>query len=252
MKIFTTITDEKRISLFNQTAKRFSTYVEIVKLDIWKGFYDRLQVYKRVLSKCKEDEICCFVDSYDVLINSNTKEILKKFNEYNCDLLIGAELNCFPDRLCRNYELKFLDTNSKYNYPNGGTYIGYAHAIMKMLNWKPKSEQKIMCKKHGDQAYLSEYYLANASDKILLDKHCRVFQNMHMVPLQDFEIKDGQVYNKVLQTFPCFVHFNGGVTVTNDGKNLMEIFVNKMKAGEGDFKECKQLITDTCYPISQV
>tara|TARA_Y100000816_G_C26070016_1_gene562725 strand:- start:50 stop:814 length:765 start_codon:yes stop_codon:yes gene_type:complete len=254
MIICTLVTDESRTKWLKESAKLNGVEIKFIKLDKWKGFSHRLREYLKFIQKYDDNEIICFIDAYDVLINNTFEDLLSKFKESSCELLIGAEINCFPDThkplYDKLYESHVIESN--YIYPNGGTYIGYKHALEKMYKWKTKEETKLICKKYGDQAYVSEYYMNNKLESIKLDSDCKTFQNMHMVPWKDLNFIDGKMYNTIKKTYPCFIHFNGGCYRQENGENIMPIFIDFMKKGHGDLNSYQQIITDTCYPVKQI
>ena len=76
--------------------------------------------------------------------------------------------------------------------------------------------------------------------KIQLDYGQQLFQLMWAISWHDFEIRDGRVYNKILGTKPAFLHFNGNCYESNEGVNVMPIFIEKAK---------KSLLTKETYDM---
>ena len=251
--IYTFYTDETRIQYLRDSALLNNVDVCYLKKDTWNGYVDKIIAIDNIIQKHNEDDIICFIDAYDVLVNQDVNYLLEKFNNYNCELLIGAELNCYPDI----YKQMFPYVDSKYKYVNSGGYIGYKHAIQKIFQWKFYEEIHRICSNGGDQTYFIEYYLTHFSDKIKLDTKCHIFQNMHLVGWNELNFNSGKLYNKVLDKFPCFIHFNGGTWQQNNGENIMPIFLEKMKTTfinktTDNLDNYSQIITSTCYPHPQI
>jgi hypothetical protein len=258
LHIFTFGTSEARLTYLRQTEEFHGSKVNYIKMDKWNGYVDKLTYMKKYTANIPLDDIVCFVDGYDVLINSGLDAILSKFREYDCELLLGAELNCYPEQYRAAMDAVNTNHANFYRYINSGGYIGYNRAIRDLLFWKSEEEMGAICQNGGDQTYVIEYYLARHADmNIRLDIYCRIFQNMHWVDWQCIQWKSGIVYNLVMGTTPCFIHFNGGVWQTQTRENIMPVFVAKMRESKNtdewlNLDGYNQIITPTCFPHRQL
>jgi hypothetical protein len=251
--VYTFYTDETKITYLKESALLNNMQVMYLKKDNWNGYVDKIIAMDNIIKKHSDNDIICFIDAYDVLINQNLDYLLKNFNYYNCDLLIGAELGCYPDK----YKDCYHFINSKNKYVNSGGYIGYKYALQNLFNWKSIDNIYHICSDGGDQSYLTEYFISNHSDKIRLDVECLIFQNMHLVNWNELNFNNGKLYNKILNKFPCFIHFNGGSWQQNNYENIMPIFIEKMKSTfenkiTDNLNNFQQIITPTCYPHPQI
>jgi hypothetical protein len=202
----------------------------------WTGYVDKIGCMIGLLSS---DEIApddC-VDAYDVLCYADKAEILRKFEVLDCALVLGAELTCYPEEnqlvydyvrqeqkhdqnkrrglrglaQSANCPLRGRSVGSPY-YVNSGGYMGTKAALLAMLTWKPLDQIKDICILGGDQNYVTQYYLEHAlttDNRIKLDTEQVLFQNLHKVDLAECSFRGGRFHNDVLDTWPCFVHFNG-------------------------------------------
>jgi hypothetical protein len=80
---------------------------------------------------------------------------------------------------------------------------------------------------------------------------------MHLVGWNELTFDNGKLYNNVLNTKPCFIHFNGGTWQQNNGENIMPVFIQKMKSTlenntVDNLNDFSQIITSTCYPHPQI
>jgi hypothetical protein len=151
----------------------------------------------------------------------------------------------------------YPNVDSKYKYVNSGGYIGYKYAIQELFNWKSYDDIYKICSNGGDQSYFTEYFISKHSDKVNLDSKCLIFQNMHLVNWNELIFENGKLYNTIMKTKPCFIHFNGGTWQQNNHENIMPIFIEKMKLtlennSNDDLTSYSQIITSTCYPHSQI
>ena len=76
---------------------------------------------------------------------------------------------------------------------------------------------------------------------------------MHLISWAEIDFRNGRVYNNVLNTYPSFVHFNGGVWQTQTKENIMPVFVEKINASKQTtdihtLNEYEQIITRTSCP----
>jgi len=253
LHIFTFLTDETKIKYLKESSELNNIEIHYIKNDTWNGYIDKIVAIKNIINDLPDDDIVCFIDAYDVLVNNNISEIIKNFKQYNCEVLLGAELNCYPGL----YKNSFPDTSTKYKYVNSGGYIGYKSAIKRIFDWKPIDEIYTICSNGGDQTYFIEYFLNNYSDKIKLDDKCLIFQNMHLVDWNEVSFISGKLYNNILNVKPCFIHFNGGTWQQNNRENIMPVFIEKMKetiicSDVLNLNDYNQIITDTCFPHPQI
>ena len=207
--------------------------IEVLKIENWRGFIDKIVAMKSCVELLDDDTIVCFIDAYDVLCFSGLEEIKRKFLEYKADIVFSSELNCYPIENMPRYEMieyhlydMMYQTNeaqrpswvrpieTNYKYVNSGGYIGYAGAMKKMFSWKTMDVVEKMIELGGDQNFFTQYYLEFADighDDVVvaIDDHQRIFQSLYKVDLADFSFHRGRLYNHVLRTYPCFAHFNG-------------------------------------------
>ena len=252
LHIFTFLTDESRIQYLKQSAELNNLNIKYLFKKNWNGYTDKIFAIQNQLNELKDTDIVCFIDAYDVLVNNTENQILEKFYSYQSNLLIGAELNCYPDL----YKKYFQETSTNAKYVNSGGYIGYVHSIKHLFNWKTSNEIVNISRNGGDQTYFIEYYLNNYLNpglNIKLDDKSLIFQNMHLIDWNELDFIDGRLHNRVLDTWPCFIHFNGGTWQQQNRENIMPVFVDKMreKLPSDNLNGFSQIITATCYPHSQ-
>ena len=256
VQVFTFLTDKSRVQYLEESSIHNGMKITYIFKEKWSGYVDKIFSMKTALESLADDDIVCFIDAYDVLVNSTVDNMVTRFLSYDTDLVIGAELNCYPECYKSKFDIYASSTSipTLYKYINSGGYIGYVHAINKIFNWKQPAEIYTICKFGGDQAYFIEYFLQNHHlERIKLDFKCILFQNMHLVSWDEIKFSGGAVKNTILNNTPVFIHFNGGVWQTASRENIMPHFVRKMKdVAESDLSEFVQLKTITCFPHAQL
>ena len=206
---FVTIgSDEKKMEYLKKSADIKNLNITYITVN-WRGFIDKIICMINFIKDYNDNDIICFIDAYDVIV-SNIDDIYKKFIDYNCDILFSSEFICFPYDNIEKYNILFKDTkyNTNFKYLNSGGYIGYKKDLYKMLISKPVEEINKLCKNGGDQNFFTQYYLNNINE-VKLDINQEIFQSMCCVDFYEFEIHNGFIYNKCLDRYPCFIHFNG-------------------------------------------
>jgi hypothetical protein len=251
--VYTFYTDETRLDYLKESALINSMEIRYLNKSRWHGYVDKIIAIDNIIKTHLDDDIICFIDAYDVLVNQNLEYLLENFKNFNCDLLMGAELNCYPMKYKDNYPF----INSKYKYVNSGGYIGYKYALQDLFIWKSYDIIYEICSDGGDQSYFTEYFISKHSDKIRLDTECIIFQNMYLVNWDELSFENGKLYNKILNKKPCFIHFNGGTWQQHNLENIMPIFIEKIKSTlanntNDNLNNYSQIITPTCYPHPQI
>lgn len=251
--------DIRRFEYLKSSADFCGLHINYITQPAWNGFFDKVKYMLTAIKDLPDDDIICFVDGFDVLaVCGSEDEITEKFKSYNCELLFGAELNCWPGNYKEFYpEMNYI--KSGYKYLNSGGFIGYKRAVMALYTWKPLEQIAHICKNYSDQGYAKEYFFAHYKTGygLLLDWKALIFQNMFSVDWNEIHIEGGRVVNSLLDSKPCFLHFNGDSWLTNNGGNIMPAFVDKLNysaanSGIIKFTEFTQNFSHSYFKRSQV
>lgn len=202
--------DLSRFEHLKASAELCKMNIQYITRTEYKGFYEKIKYTLEAIESLPDSDIVCFVDGFDVLAIGTEAAIIHKFLSYECDLLFGAELNCWPGE----YKGRYPDMGipNGYKYLNSGGIIGYVHALKALYTWKDSVEMETICNNNneGDQAYCIKYFLENKPTKnIQLDWRQSIFQNMFSVDWNELYIQDARVVNTLTHQTPCFLHFNG-------------------------------------------
>lgn len=243
LHILTFGSDPERFQHLKNTEKLFNAHIHYLTCDFYEAFISKLvAVMEYIMNpEIPNDDIICFIDGYDVLMNSSIEEIMEKFLAKGADLVFSAEMNFCggsEDGIQRKiYDIIHAGFPTNFKYINAGGYIGYKHTVAKFLNWQPYEDIRKLCVDLGDQAYCHYYFLHNIikykdAESIAVDYQCDIFQSMYLVDWNEVGFCDGRFFNKVLEIKPCFIHFNGSSYQYMDGRkndsNIMPVFVEKM------------------------
>ena len=258
LHIVTFASDETRLIYLKQSEQLFNVNIKYIIKNKWDGYYTKITETQKYINDLPENDIVLFIDAYDVIINSNYIEILHKFLSYECDILLSGELNCYPE-FYKNDMDNIMPLVIKNKYINSGGYIGYIKDINKLFLWKPINEIINICEVGSDQSYFIKYFIENYKHvNIKIDINSLVFQCMHLISWKEIDFRHGRVFNNIFNSYPCFIHFNGGTFKTQNKENIMPVFLDKIKLSKINpteiytLNEYSQIITNTCYPHPQL
>ena len=229
-------TDSSKMVYLNARVKNLATKA-------WSGFKDKLVAMREFLATLPPNDVVCFVDGYDVTCFFDSTEVLEKFKAFGVDVLFSAETSCYP---WSHVQQLYPATGSLYRYLNSGGYMGYVAALQQVLS---RDMSACPC----DQGYMTYYYLnhvhdKNATFKMDLDRGCVIFQSAYAIPWSHFLIKEGRLYNKVTNTQPCFLHYNGQQHLMKGGASIMPIVYALAQGKEtkelGDYEKLHDVVCD--------
>lgn len=189
--------DEQGLENLVDSLQKFGHDFDIIVTD-WRGFGTKLiEVYEYFRQNEDVNELI-FVDAYDVLFLANAKEIESKIKD-RTKILVSVEKGCWPDSSLAS---QYPETKSEWKYINSGTYYAPRELYMRMIENNPPQYTD------DDQLYLTNEFLNNP-DAFVLDYDCEVFQCHSFVAEDDYEYKEGRVFNLKTNSIPCIIHFNG-------------------------------------------
>lgn len=183
--------DERMYPIFVQSCARNNLDLRILgKGQKWKGFAWRFDLIRSALKHIDDDEIVLVTDAFDSLVLKPGHVIRQRFLEMGSDIVFGAD-KVSTNPFIRHYCIRTFLCN-KHVCLNGGTYIGYAHAICSLidrLDYSPNSD---------DQRVINHYH--NKVKKLSYDLNGHLFYfALHFDPDR---IKDGQIPDACLISFP--------------------------------------------------
>ena len=101
------------------------------------------------LKKCDINDIIMVIDGFDVLVLSNTNEIIQKFKKFKCNILFAcSHINVgqpnhtfFYKKFGFNMVKNYFKSNKKIIFLNAGSFMGYSKHILQ-LYYKIQRKQK--------------------------------------------------------------------------------------------------------------
>lgn len=213
MKLVTVATHESGyFKYLKESCERYQAQLDVLGWgQKWQGFAWRLKLMLDYLDELQDNEIVCFIDSFDVILLRPLDELETFFKNFSSSTGVKIVVGCDkPNTFFKLvYHMIFYTCNEKPL--NAGTYIGYCKDIKNMLNdiWKsskgPKDDDQVIMGKYCiNKSKLHEEMLHIDCDSVFFWTRLNTFG--HFMTNQSY-IKDGYLYYNGLK--PFFAHGNG-------------------------------------------
>lgn len=216
---------------FNKSVKAFNLNLNVLgtnqqwlggDVQYGKGGGYKFNLFNKALSSYKNnnDLIILFVDSYDLIINGDSTEIIKKFKtEFNdAKIVFSAEETCWPDKsLESQYPISLL---GGYTFLNSGAFIGYAPSLWQLFQKMTDKDLNVIKNDEDDQLLFTKTFLNSeirSNFSIVLDNQAKLFQNLFASESDvKLEFEDNIVHlkNTAFSTKPLIIHGNGPSKIT--------------------------------------
>lgn len=151
-------------------------------------------------------------DCWDLVFCSTPEEIIERFLEMDCDLVISAERNCFPADLKDEYDK--LPSTSTFKYLNSGMIVGYTDKMLETLEAMKVEEipndyfdgEKNV---HFNDQFEYQKIFLQQPVHIKLDYDCKLSIPLHQVSMEDLDFSGERILVKETGATPCTLHLNG-------------------------------------------
>ena len=179
----------------------------------WTGYSFKLQLLQSFLKDLDDEEIVCFIDSFDVIMLRSLEDLENTFKNFSKDT--GSRIIVGYDRaISKIVEIVgriYFGTSYGYTI-NSGTYIGYVKDIRNMVNTIYSSP------KLDDQKLLTNYCRDNPN-KIYIDATSIFFLTINN-PLGNFYDNNLMKIDEHKHLWyrgvkPFFIHGNGNTNMND-------------------------------------
>ena len=179
-----------------------------------------LSAWLRNLDQEKVRAVACALDGYDVRALTTPKDVLLRYGQMGSDIVVGAELNCWPDKdLAPKLDSRLPrpggypgENKAKaiYRYPNSGTIIGMADKLYAAVDdaYTTEVATAYPVDKPDDQRAIQRQIIKRPQGW-RLDREAYLFQTLAGGAERHLEHDHGIVRNRITTCRPAFVHANG-------------------------------------------
>jgi hypothetical protein len=188
------------------------------------GWVD-IKIYRllEVAKNCPTSHLL-YTDARDAWFLSGLEEVAEKYNAYGAPPLM---LSSQPEPFCtyiKWYEGLDWNKDIRFRYVSPPGQLCEAAALAEVLQWMLDRRAS------GDWGEMPDddppwwlNFMKERPGELVIDHACQIFQNCgdHMEEgmwENVLEIKDGRVHNRITDSYPCLLHFNGGSSDALKGK----------------------------------
>jgi len=183
-----------------------SDYINIGLGKKYVDLFSKFDAFKEFIETVDPQEILIFVDGYDVVQKrTDLTNFETKFIEMGADIVFSSEVYCWPNPWIA---YQFPPGKGPYRFPNSGTFVGYAGAIKRMLEWDKYRLN------HDDQGYVHDFYLRSQGQPVVAQDYDQVL----------FQTGTGIRWSVLDTCAAWFVHFNGRSHFKKDGTSVLAEF----------------------------
>ena len=191
------------------SSKKNNLNITILGLNqVYTGNGMKITLLLEALKKLNPNDLFLYIDAYDVIFLKSEDAILNAYTTYYKDKLVyGAEQNfgmySFDDLF---YYLKYPIKNVPMRYLNAGTIMGPAKLALDCYN-----DIGLSAKQTSDQMDTIRYFVKNPEHITVDHRHELFGVNGGRAGLEynDYEIREGKLYSKRTDTWPCLLHIPG-------------------------------------------
>lgn len=197
---------------------------------LWIGWLSKLWHMMDVAGELKGDySHLMFLDASDIVVLGSPDEVMERYFKLGHPWVYGAEENIWsPDSFQPG---DYPTPNVKYRYLNAGACLG---EIGFMDRWLTKWGRPGYIP-GGDQDWLAARFIESYPEAMMLDTNCELFQSMcgsQVEPNPHVILSPGKAYNRVTDTHPLIIHFNGGTDITDEErKPLWQHYLKNRETG---------------------
>jgi len=212
MKLITVAThSESYFPYLKKSCEKYNAHLDILGWgEKWDGYITKLKLVMNYIQDLPDDEIICFIDSFDVIMLRPLDELEKTFRSFNKltghNVIVGYDQS--PSLFINQLTTIHFGTCHGILL-NSGTYIGFVKYIKQMLKTISNHSSK------DDQIALTEYVQKNPHN-IHIDTSCIFFITINY-PIGDFICDERiKIENKTLfyrGIKPFFAHGNGNTNM---------------------------------------
>lgn len=210
---------EKKIWLYLTSCRKFGIEPKLygTGMDRYEGSgWIRMDAMLAAVKEVDRSEFThvLYTDAWDLLFTVGLDEITMKYERFGCPpMLMAAGVGTNVNDLDAYLDVE-LDDTKFYRYPAQAAYIAEIGYLVDAFERMDKS------RKHDEtyaymKAWKEEWF------RPVLDHQCEIFQDHpdHCRVVNGWDKGQRRLYNEQTDTYPCTLHFGGGFTDQETGKD---------------------------------
>lgn len=226
---------------------------EIVVLGMdqpWEGYITKFKLFSAYLDTIPNDDIVCFIDSWDVIPTKNIVHLEEQFIEFsnnnpNVKMVVGHDNKDYFPFHKQIKKIKNRGENSKQERLNAGQFIGYVKNVKPVIQYILNKNSNLSAgenKKYSDSTELTKY--ATLFPGELFSDNNNLFFKIVTTPLIQVKIKEpNYTYS--------FIHANGNGRMEDLIEKELNITIGKNERRKNYFIHVKSLLKKVKYLIKK-
>jgi len=187
----------------------------------WFGWSSKLLFNVHMCHELTDFTHIMYVDARDVVVLAGPDEVMARWREFEHPWVYNAEPFIWSPNSFQPED--YPTPSTVYRYLNSGAYIAEREHLVRWFDkWVGKDGRGVPLHiPEGDQDWMAARFIEDYPDAIGLDLGCYLFQCM-CGSLDGDEprciVTPGNVYNRITNTHPLIIHFNGGDDITAENR----------------------------------
>lgn len=207
---------ERGFPQYITSCTRYGIVPQVLGMDQpFKGLFDKIRLMREQLDRLGDDELVVMTDSYDLVFQKGSREIIHGFLLYNKPIVFSAQRG--EGYLSFSNQSLPATPQPLYRSLNGGFLVARVNAARIMFDEAEKSEFRHRA--FDDQELYYSWYAKNHS-KAVVDYRNVLVVSTNLTAEEDLGYRNGLVYNTHTGAVPCAIHGYGGIDMTKIYKAL--------------------------------
>lgn len=161
-----------------------------------------------------------YTDARDAWFCRDLHYVAETYNNYGAPpLMLGTQYRQFPGM--EKWYREYPEVQRGFRYPATPGIIADAEVLADALDWMyrtyPFGADRLGSFPDDDPAWWCSFD-RDRPGELVLEHYNKIFMNVGDMPDGEWDIRDGLAYNKITDTYPAILHFNGGYSHALYGK----------------------------------
>lgn len=212
----------------------------------WEGYITKFKLFGSYLQTIPNDDIVCFIDSWDVIPTKKINYLENQFIEFSNNnpkvkMIVGHDNH--KDLPFHKQINKIFFINEKKDRLNAGQFIGYVKNVKPVIEYiLEKNKNLSKNKKYSDSTELTNYAKLFPGELFSDDKN--IFFKIVTTPLMQVKIKE------INYTY-SFVHANANGRLEDLIENEYNIIISKQNRKENFYIHVNSLWKKIKYSLKK-
>ena len=216
----------------------------------WEGYITKFKLFSSYLDTIPNDDIVCFIDSWDVMPTKNIVHLEEQFIEFsnnnpNVKMVVGYDNKDYFPFHKQIKKIKNRGGNTKQERLNAGQFIGYVKNVKPIVQHILNKNSNLSAeenKKYSDSTELTKY--STLFPEELFSDNTNLFFKVVTTPLIQVKIKEtNYTYS--------FVHANGNGRLEDLIEKELNITIGKNERVKIYFTHVNSLLKKIKYLIKK-